>query len=272
MTKKALIVGCSLTAGFKLHENTDANTSGHCDPSNPRIWSNQLLSQLDDFEIQNISKAGVNNNWIFMEAMSALTQVHYDLVLIQWTFLDRLYFPVGLELYDTNTMLTGERDVDLVNKVTLSAQWLRDVGRRMRLLHNYHWDILNLVRYVTALKTIQDHRQAKVCFVNGAINWSQDFFTRKQISFPCELSQFEKNMIDWDNRDDADIVSIYNMIHDQYAASGSCQLENWLNIYNPLLLQKIDTVAPNDIHPGYLSQDLFVKTLLPALTKYYYKD
>jgi hypothetical protein len=107
MTKKALIVGCSLTAGFKLHKNTDANTSGHCDPLNPRIWANKLLSQLDDFEILNLSEAGVNNNWIFMEAMSALTQTHYDLVLIQWTFLDRLYFPAGLELYDTNTMLAG---------------------------------------------------------------------------------------------------------------------------------------------------------------------
>ena len=272
MTKKALIVGCSLTAGFEMYEEKDTGLSSRYNPRHPRIWATQLMSQLGNFEIHNLSEPGVNNNWIFMKAMTELAQTHYDLVLIQWTFLDRIYLPVGLELYHTHTMLAGEKDVNLVSKVKLSAPWLRDVGRRLQLLNNHHWDILNLVKYVNILKSFQDLRHGKVCFVNGAVNWSRDYFTKKQISFPSELSQFEREMIDSDNRDDEETKAIYDMIHNQYSNSGSCQFENWLNIYDPLLTQKIDSIAPNDIHPGYISQDFFAEMLFPTLKEYYYKD
>ena len=59
-TKKALVVGCSLTSGYKM-------MAGQDDLNHPRLWSNQLLSKLDDFEIINRSRTGANNYWIFME-------------------------------------------------------------------------------------------------------------------------------------------------------------------------------------------------------------
>lgn len=171
-TKKALVVGCSLTSGYKM-------TDGLNDPCHPRLWSNQLLSKLDDFEIINRSKRGVNNHWIFMEAMSALTKDHYDLAVIQWTGLGRISLPVGLELHDTLSILTDGLDVNLVNGFIVPGKWLQDVGDRLKSFSNLHWDILNIVRYVNILIQIQQLKKSKICFVDSGLQWIPGYFEKK---------------------------------------------------------------------------------------------
>jgi len=263
-TKKALVVGCSITSGYKM-------TAGHDDPDHHRLWSNQLLSKLDNFEIINRSKTGVNNHWIFMEAMSALTQDHYDLVLIQWTGLGRIFLPAGLELYDTYTNMTSGLDMNLVNRSILPGKWLQDVNNRLKSFSNLHWDILNIVRYVNILIQIQQLKKSKICFVDSGLQWSLGYFEKKSITKPLELSKFEQYILEVEHRDDSEIFDLYNMIHNQYQEYGNIQTDNWLNLYQSHESWKVDTIAPDDFHPGYLSQDILVQCLWPALNEYYRK-
>ena len=246
-------------------------TAGQDDPNHSRLWANQLLSKLDDFEIINLSKRGVNNHWIFMEAMSALTQDHYDLVVIQWTGLGRILLPVGLELYNTHTIITHGFDVNLVNHITLPGKWLQDVGYRLKSFSNLHWDILNIVRYVNILIQIQQLKKSKICFVDSGLQWSPGYFEKKSITKPSELSKFEQHMLEVEHRDDSEIFDLYNMIHNQYQEYGNIQTDNWLNLYQSHESWRVDTIAPDDFHPGYLSQDVLAQCLWPALNEYYRK-
>ena len=263
-TKKALVVGCSLTSGHMM-------AAGQDDPDHARLWANQLLSKLDDFKIINRSKTGVNNHWIFMEAMSALTQDHYDLVLIQWTGLGRIFLPAGLELYDTYTTMANGLDINLVNRSTLPGKWLQDLGNRLRSFSNLHWDILDIVRYVNILIQIQQLKKSKICFVDSGIQWNPGYFEKKSIASPAELSKFEKHILEVDHRDDSEIFNLYHKIHNQYQEYGNIQTDNWLNLYQPHKSWKVDTIAPDDDHPGWLSQDILAQCLWPALIEYYRK-
>ena len=263
-TKKALVVGCSITSGYKM-------MAGQDDLNHPRLWANQLLSKLDDFEIINRSRTGVNNHWIFMEAMSALTKDHYDLVVIQWTGLGRILLPVGLELYNTLSILTDGLDVNLVNGSIVPGKWLQDVGDRLKSFSNLHWDILNIVRYVNILIQIQQLKKSKICFVDSGLQWSPGYFEKKSITKPSELSKFEQHILAVEHRDDSEIFDLYNMIHNQYQEYGNIQTDNWLNLYQSHESWKVDTIAPDDFHPGYLSQDILVQCLWPALNEYYRK-
>ena len=264
-TKKALVVGCSLTSGYKMTDGLD-------DPDHPRLWSNQLLSKLDDFEIINRSKIGANNYWIFMEAMSALTQDHYDLVLIPWTCLGRIFLPVGLELYNTYTNIANGLDINLVNGTILPGKWLRDVGDRLRSFSNLHWDILDIVQYVNILIRIQQLKKSKICFVDLGLQWSPGYFEKKSIFKPSELSKFEQHILEVEQRDDAETVDLYHMIHNQYQECGNIQSDNWLNLYQSHESWRVDNMPPpNDDHPGWLSQDVLAQCLWPALNEYYRK-
>jgi hypothetical protein len=57
------------------------------------------------------------------------------------------------------------------------------------------------------------------------------------------------------------------MIHSQYTEYGGIQEKYWLNLYNSLETQRIDTVSMMDAHPGYQSQQAYVTNLTPLLQK-----
>jgi hypothetical protein len=57
------------------------------------------------------------------------------------------------------------------------------------------------------------------------------------------------------------------MIHTQYAEYGGIQEKYWLNLYNSLQNQQVDTVSSADFHPGYQSQELYTSYLAPILHK-----
>ena len=58
-------------------------------------------------------------------------------------------------------------------------------------------------------------------------------------------------------RDDDEIFKLYDMIHEHYSCYGNIQEQQWLNLYQPMTQLKIDTIDPNDYHPGFESQSLF---------------
>jgi hypothetical protein len=190
--------------------------------------------------------------------MSALIKNRYDLIVIQWTYLNRLNFNVGLETYPVDTRLTDDLDINIVNHVTISAKWLQDLGDRLRMISNIHWDILKLVKYVNTLREIQCHsRKQELLFVNGAVVWPDQYFCKKDYTFPNELSDFEQRMLDTEHRDDEEIKKIYHMCHDSYTDYGGIQEKLWANLYDPMIRTKIDNIRPGDFHPGYQSQALF---------------
>lgn len=252
--KKVLVVGCSFTCGTGLKLE-------RCDPA---LWVNQLFF---DADITNVAKAGANNQWIFLETISQLLTQSYDIVLVAWSAIPRYNFHVGLELHPVETML-ADCDVNLNSKVTISGKWLKSIGKNLNKIHNDHWDLLALVKYVNSLIELQvNTRNQKLIFVNALGPWCNNYFLQKKIQLPSDLDQYEQELLEIANRDDQDIFALYDMIHLQYRKYGGIHEHNWLNLYNSLSAQKVDVASSSDRHPGYASQAAYVKYLAPMLQK-----
>ena len=246
--KNILVVGCSFTKGAGLRsEDTD-----------DKLWVNQLCDRIwPGCTVTNLAKIGANNSWIFHETLSALLLKKYDAVIVGWTAIPRFNVMIGLELYQTMSMLdSGSIDVNL-NTATYTGTWLGSLGDDLRKLHNDHWDILDLIKYINALIKLEDH----IFFVNALAPWPTDYFTKKDINQPSELSDFEQSMLSTQTRDDDEIFKLYNMIHEQYQQYGGINQDHWLNLYNSLYSLKIDDASNDDPHPGYKSQDVFANYL-----------
>jgi len=252
---KILIAGCSFANGYGLPG----------EKSNPRIWANQLCNKLSAQTVNNVAKNGANNQTIFLEAMSALIKNTYDLVLVEWSAIPRYNVKAGLELYSVDSMLE-HRDINLVGNETIPVAWLSDLKNRLLKLHNDHWDILNLVKYINILIEVQYRtRSGKIFFINGIGPWPDQYFVKKQINLPSDLDTYTYDLLRSDQRDDAEIFQLYEMIHSQYNEYGGIQEHHWLNLYKSQMKTKIDSVSKTDNHPGYQSQDLYAENFYKIL-------
>jgi hypothetical protein len=251
---KILVAGCSFANGTGLDS----------DHKNSIIWPTQLARKLSSQTVKNVAQTGANNQWIFLETMSALIKDSYDLVLVEWSAIPRYKINIGLELYHTNSIL--DRDIHLVGGETISEAWLKDLKNRLLKLHNDHWDILALVKYINVLIELQTKvRQGKIFFINGLCPWPDQYFVKKQINFPSDLDSYTYNLLQSDQRDDAEIFQLYDMIHNQYNVYGGIQEQHWLNLYQSQMKTKIDTVSETDLHPGYLSQNMYAEDFYKTL-------
>lgn len=249
-----LVVGCSFTCGTGLAlERRD-----------PALWVNKLFGHAN---VTNVAKDGANNHWIFLETLSQLLTRSYDIVLVAWSAIPRYNFRVGLELYSVETMFT-DIDINLNSNVTISGKWLESIGNDLKKIHNDHWDILDLVKYVNSLVEVQiTTRNQKLIFVNSLGPWSSNHFEQKKIQLPSDLDQYEQEILEVVHRDDKEIFALYDMIHSQYRKYGGIHKHNWLNLYHSLQAQQIDVVSSDDPHPGYASQLTYVNYLAPILQK-----
>lgn len=249
-----LFCGCSFTAGAGLIDGKN----------NPNLWTNRIASLLNADRFDNIAMIGRNNYWIFLETLCAVLKNRYDIVFVAWSSIPRYYFHAGLELYSVHTMLT-EVDINLVNREKISGTWLQETGDRLRKLHNDHWDMVDLVKYVNILDHVQHSRGGRVFFVNALGPWSDNFFVEKSIELPSELDSYTYDLLQCDLRDDHEILLLYKMIHQHYREFGTIRPELWLNLYCSLKHMQIDDASSTDVHPGIKSQEIFAQYLWPRL-------
>lgn len=231
----------------------------------PSLWVNQLFDQIG--EVHNLSKTGMNNHWIFHETIAALLREKntYDTVLVGWSAIPRYGFHVGLELYSVYTTLT-DRDININPGVTVPGKWLQRLGDDLRKLHNDHWDILDLVKYVNVLITMHETSpDKKIFFVNTLGPWCSGYFDHKQVARPSDLNPYEQTLLQVDTRDDTEIFALYQMLHDHYDKYGGIRKSHWLNLDHSLRSMQVDHVSDTDLHPGYRSQNKFAEYLKPVL-------
>ena len=254
MNKTALVVGCSYANGHGFPQGKDL----------PELWANKICKKLGINDVENCAESGVNNHWIFLETSNMIRQKNYDVVIVAWSETARFNFPFGLETYSTVSRLTDDFDINLVNHQLVPANYQQKTGDRLRRYLNYHWPMLDLVKYINILLAL---KPKNLFFVNSLGVWSDDFFSKKSLSLPSELSRFEQELLEIDYRDDQEIFELYNEIHAQYHKYGGIQSHHWLNLYQSLRCLQVDySPTLGDLHPGILSQEIFVNTLSQHIT------
>lgn len=251
--KHVLVSGCSFTMGHGLNREIE----------NPNLWVNLVFDQC---VTKNIALAGRNNHSIFVNTVSELMNFQYDLVIVAWSIIPRINVNIGLELYETLSRLVSDYDIN-TNERNYNKEYLGKLGDRIRDLFNDHWDFVNLIAYVNSLIKIQESQktQSQIFFVNTYSPWPTDFFEHKTIQKPSDLPEYTQDLLNVNNRDDKEILGLYDMIHQHYANTGGINEDYWLNLNHPFSSMHVDSASPTDNHPGVESQNLFANHLTPIL-------
>ena len=228
--------GCSFTygAGFLDHERES------------KIWPGLLANEING-NVTNISFPGSSNHEIFVRTLRELQNKHYDLVILQWSELRRHWFHPGLDRFYICAGDTKDFTTDWSNKdIYIKSKARKVFYDTLTMLTGDYRASLDLATYCQTLKNLQSSGQ-KIIFVNGLLPWGSDLIYPPSTTSDLEkyFSQFIKDMLEFIDRDDDEILKYYYKLH--YAIKPT--LSNWVNVDNSWQDNCIDTATLGH-HPG----------------------
>lgn len=230
---KVLVAGCSLSSGWGFeHEKRS-----------PYIWPNLL-----DAEVTNIAQTASSNYDIFLASLWEQTQNHYDLVLTQFTALDRITVATGLDsLLILNTINPTLPQPKLLQNIPLDdlSTFARVLTMANNLWKNFH-DLITMTKILSRQRTPN-------YFINGMLPWEQDFFVQHNRD-----DVFTRNLLTI-NTDRAKLIEILKQSKIQFDP------DQWVNLDVDWQSSKLDSVSDSDPHPGLASQQYFAEQVINFL-------
>jgi hypothetical protein len=264
--KKLVFSGCSFTAGNGWSDDEPNTSRKIAVRDHPNLYvtlCHGSIPQLQNLDIINCGQGGASNTEIFTNTVDIMSefQKEIEIVFCQWTAMPRYNFSVGFELWSTNEGVTPDArskfDVNLSNNTSWNRKYLDDLLDRLLVLHHLHREILMVVRYCNVLQKIAKSFGIKLYFINGLCPWDKDYFVRLDSVLPESYTSFtKKKILDIDSRNDEDIFKLYKQLHNEYDQAGGIDPNQWINLYDSLAANKIDTNYDN-LHPGKKSNQLY---------------
>ena len=251
-----LFTGCSFVQGCGL-------VGEKSDPNNfVNVFTNNVFG---DCVLTNHGVNGHSNLRIFLDTCQQLILNNYDYAFVCWTSYPRHVFWLGLEEYETKrSFIPNGMSVTVHNgnDVSFSSKFLTDLRDKLSLVEHPHSIIVDIVRYINILKSIADSQKTKIFFINNICHWDEDFFTRVENPIPTNLTAYTNKLLNTENRNDDQIKTLYNKMHDDYSTNGSIQESAWLNLYSSFsTVHRID-VGTDNVHPGPRSHQIFGNFLI----------
>lgn len=258
--KHTLFAGCSYTAGTGFEEGA----------ADPRLWVNILHSThpaLSETNLLNVSQGGRSNAGIFADATYHMLYNECSYAFVAWTSVPRYEMDLGLETYSTRQVFlpNGSTRDHHLNDITYTKKYLADVRDRFTTLAHLHYEISELVYYINSLVAIAERTKTKLFFINALCPWDQDFFNQLYNTLPDQYTNFTKNLISVDTRDDCEVFEIYAKMHNAYNSRGGVHQTRWLNLYSSMKSQLVDTNS-DGMHPGEQSNKLYASDFIMKLT------
>ena len=243
--KKILVSGDSISygTGFPLQKNE------------PSIWPNQLATFLKA-DLTNVSVSGYDNTGIFINAISELLAIQYDLILIQLSSIDRIILSVNMheQISVTNTTVNSLKNSISAMAITqFSKDQLLDFHKVFLELNGKyeHWE--RLIKIIYSIQSLVKQGY-NIRIINGLFDWSEEFFTSKH-------SLYAKKILNYDSLPDKDINIGLEKICKQIK---DIDLSIWVNPFNSFKQIAVDH-APLDFHPGSKSHKTYTNMILKNL-------
>lgn len=240
MTKsKMTFVGCSFTVGVGLeYEKSDQGNYAN------------IVGKTHDSLVTNLSVGGNSNYNIFISAINELIENEPDYLIVQWTALNRLWLYPGP---DTFLYLDFDVKQDFQYRdIVFSKKELQKFSDIFHLLnHDYH-NIITLVDYCKIINAVT--KNTKIIFINGLVPWTSDLFNSASINDPfAKFGNFTKEILDFENREDSELHTLFSNIHDKLMQLDTTQ---WVNLIDSMARSQID-YGSDAAHPGYKSHELY---------------
>lgn len=251
-----LFTGCSFVRGAGLDQEKS-------DPNNfVNIFTRGVFGNC---ALTNEGVNGHSNLRIFLDTCQQLILKKYDYTFVCWTSYPRHVFSVGLEEYETRRSF-APNGISITehngNDISFSSKFLNNLRDNLSLVEHPHSNIADIVRYVNILKSIADNQKTKIFFINNICHWDKDFFTKVENPIPTNLTAYTNKLINSEHRNDDQIKTLYNMMHNDYLTNGSIKENLWLNLYSSFKRFHQVDVGTDNIHPGPRSHQNFGNFLI----------
>lgn len=231
---KVCFNGCSLTVG-------EGFPVDHRD----EFIYDRIVSKKFNFDSKNIAIGGSSNYKIFMRSADAIISGKYDLVVTQWSALNRLWLHPGP---DVNFFVNDTRCPDFEYRDLYLTKRQKETFTNTLLVMNHDYqNILDLVDYCAILKRISG--PTTLIFINGLVPWTDDLAMPLGTDLSKTLSTYSKNLVDFNNREDLEIVEIFKKLQTKFA---ELDTSLWVNVFDSFMGNVVDQ-GPEGHHPGPVS-------------------
>jgi hypothetical protein len=249
-----------MTSGVGLNKDD----IGSDNKDNPNLWVNlchQNISKFKNLNLLNISTGGSSNQKIFNTVVETISQNDdIEYIVCAWTSVPRYNFNIGFELYDTEEVFHPNRQqvrTHKLNQHTFTDEYLRKIATRFLALHDLHYEIVQLLKFINIITNLAGHKGTKIINVNALCPWDNQFFKVLPDSCkPADYTEFTQNLLNISNRDDEEVLKLYHKQHEQYNSYGGIREHTWVNLYNSLADERIDTNY-DGLHSGINSNQRY---------------
>ena len=234
---KILVAGCSVSSGWGFEDQK----------LSPYIWPN-IVAQTLPADVTNIAVTASSNYDIFLSVLHEQTVNCYDVVLTQWTGLDRITVSSSLESY----IILNKINPLISNSPILknfSARELETFSKIMTTVHNNWKSFTNLAKMTQLLSQLPTPN----FFINGMSPWTSDFFNNYS-----RHEAFTKSLLSIDT-DTSKVLQCIQQAKHQLVP------DRWINLVRGWQIAQIDNVSVNDNHAGPESHKFYATQVLNFL-------
>ena len=242
---KLIFAGCSFSA------------DDHCYP--------YILKQQYNTDIKNLSEHGNSNFDIFLSAAKAIIEDAPSILFVQWSALNRLTLhPIpGARVRAVTNGLTDEVNagsgLTTSKNIAFSKKELESFGKMYNQLFCDYQLILTLIDYCKILTTMSQGKH-RIVFINGLLPWTSDML--KNDNKLDNLSEYTKEILYFNNSPDNEIRHFLDNLR---TAMNTLDQNKWVNMFNSILNNRIDTVSDIDYHPGIKTHTKFAEQIIEYL-------
>ena len=219
----------------------------------------RILEQTLNFKRANIAVAGSSNYLIFMRSADAILSGDYDCVITQWTALNRLWLCPGPDAtFSTN----NDNVLDFkYNHIYLSPREKIKFKDTLLMLNGDYNNIIDLIKFCNILKNLSYTTKTKIIFINGLVPWTDDLNQPLGNDLNNSLSDYSKSLLDFDNKDDDEIIKFFLELEGHFA---KLDQSLWVNLFDSWAKNCKDT-GPEGHHPGIASHKWMADKVLTYL-------
>ena len=243
--KKILVDGCSFTAnsGFTLENQRSYH------------WPH-LLGKHYQIKFDNNAIGGSSNEEIFNRVICSSVSVLYDLIVVQWSEISRLWIHYAAQNIDDFTIINAGHPLGHRADSPEVKQYAK--------LHYTHFDnvFVNLKKWLCKVLSLAGYFDAKkqpYVFIKGFENYISVFKTIEYDQGFKNLDPRIKVFLDFDNRPDD---YLHKKINDIQVLLGQVQKLNWINFDSLSFNNSRVDVADDLSHPGPNTNRLLVDQLI----------
>lgn len=243
MKKSICFNGCSFTVGegFELE---DRDTYVY-----DRLVANAL-----NLDRTNIAMGGSSNYLIFMRSAEAIMSGQYNIVVTQWSALNRLWLFPGP---DAHFFVNSEDRDYQYRDIHISKKEHKKLKEQLLMFNHDYQNIIDLINYCNILDDLAVQNNVDCIFVNGLIPWTEDLFSYDTEFELEELSEYAKQMLEFDHRGDTELIEFLKKLKKHFKTLNT---DRWVNVFPSMNRMSIDRGTLGH-HTGIESNKIFATML-----------